>query len=113
MPFKNKEDYKKYQKEWRDKNKKARKDYADKYYDNNKEKWTRKIASIQNWKTRGVLSDDYEKLFDYYLSVNNCDNCGIELCDGIYGNNKKCLDHCHNTGCFRNILCHSCNIKRR
>ena len=27
--------------------------------------------------------------------------------------NKKCMDHCHLTGLFRNILCNSCNSKRR
>ena len=28
------------------------------------------------------------------------------------GKGSKVMDHCHETGKFRNILCHNCNILR-
>ena len=32
-----------------------------------------KKASIKRWKERGVLSDDYDALYDDYLSKTNCE----------------------------------------
>ncbi len=136
MPFKNKEENKEYQRQYYLKNKQKLLDKQKKYNNDNKEKINekmkkyynenkkdrleysktengRKSCRINNWKNRGVISDDYDKLYDYYLSIDNCENCGIELCEGIYGNNKKCLDHDHETGLFRNILCNTCNILRK
>ena len=68
---------------------------------------------IKKWKSRAVICDDWDKLYDRYINTNNCDNCDIELIEGNYGSNKKCLDHNHNTGEFRNILCNTCNCRRR
>lgn len=72
---------------------------------------------IDKWKRRGVVATHYytlDELFDAWLWCPECENCGVELapvgtprcCD------SRCLDHCHITGVFRNILCHSCNTKR-
>ena len=47
-----------------------------------------------------------------YINTTNCEECNIELIEGRYGNNKKCLDHCHKTGEFRNVLCQTCNVRR-
>jgi hypothetical protein len=124
----NKEKIKECKKEYRENNKGKIKEQTKEYYENNKEKikeqtkeykkeynkTTAGIKSnrIKNWKTRGVISDDYSSLYDYYLNCKNCEECSIELLEGNYGGNKKCLDHDHETGLFRNILCNSCNIKR-
>lgn len=70
-----------------------------------------KSQRICKWKIRGVVSENFEILYKIYLSTKFCDNCGIQL--NINNKTKKCLDHDHDTGLFRNILCHSCNIKRR
>ena len=82
-------------------------EYNKKYRKENKEK-TNKFLRINNWKRRGVISDDYYKLHEYYLSIKECENCGIELNQDY--STKKCLDHDHDTGEFLNILCHNCNI---
>jgi len=89
------------------------------YYQNNKEKFKQykkdnpkyvKNHTLYDWKKRGLICEDYDKLYDYYLSVEECENCGIELNSGT--GTKKCMDHCHNTGLFRNILCNTCNLLR-
>ena len=79
--------------------------------ENNKDKAT-KCSRIATWKSRGVISDDYESLYEYYLNVEFCELCDVELVEGLYGNNKKCLDHDHITGEFRNVLCCWCNTIR-
>ena len=61
------------------------------------------------WRSRGVVSDDFDALYEKYINTTNCEKCNIELVDGIYGFNKRCLDHDHNTGEFRFILCCRCN----
>ena len=52
-------------------------------------------------------------LYEKYMNTNNCENCDIELVRGAGLSNKKHLDHDHNGGLFRNVLCGNCNIKRK
>ena len=73
----------------------------------------KKTKRINNWKRSGVISENFDELYNKYINTTNCDNCDIELIYGIYGNNKKCLDHCHKTGQFRNVLCCGCNNRRK
>ena len=60
------------------------------------------------WKKKGILLTEkfknYDELYDYYDKCNNCELCNMKLdiC-------KKCLDHDHVTGLFRNVVCNSCN----
>ena len=72
-----------------------------------------KFKHISRWRSRGVIGD-YEEMYERYKNTEECDNCGIELTKGgVNKSNTKVLDHSHITGEFRNILCLSCNIKRR
>ena len=81
---------------------KDRKEQMRLYNQSDKGKKTNRIGS---WKHRGLVSDNYDKIYDRYINSNNC-----ELCKCEYTNkNVRCLDHCHNTGKFRNIVCHNCN----
>ena len=116
MPYNRKE----YMKEYNAKNKERYKEYYKEWYEVNKEqvkeyqKTDQGIKShrINTWKRIGLISEDYDKLYEHYLNTNECDNCGIELVEGQYGSNKKCMDHSHRTGLFRNILCNRCNTIR-
>ena len=101
--------YKEYYKEYREKNKEHRKEYKKKYLQTDAGK---KSYTISNWKQGGLIHDNYEALYEHYINTFECDNCGIELVSGRYGNNFRCMDHCHKTGKFRNILCNTCNIER-
>jgi len=72
----------------------------------------KKSFRISGWKQMKVNCDDWDELYEYYKNCWECENCGVELIEGNYGNNKRCLDHCHITGKFRNVLCHYCNVLR-
>jgi hypothetical protein len=99
------EKYKEYYQLNREKQKEYNKEY-------NQTEVGKKIHRIARWKRWGVINDDYNALYEYYLNCKKCEECNIELIEGNFGANKKVLDHDHQTGLFRNVLCHSCNVRR-
>ena len=104
---KNKEKVKEKMKEYREKNKEKIKEYQQ------SEKGV-KSTRIRNWKSIGVVSDDFDILYDKYINTTNCEECNIELTVDRYTTlTTRCLDHDHTTGLFRNVLCNRCNLSRR
>ena len=91
-----------------------RKQYNKEY---NKTKKGKMCIKISKWKNNtengyGLIcenKDDYELIYDRWLNSERCEECNKEYTK----ENIKCMDHCHLTGLFRNILCNSCNMKRR
>ena len=73
----------------------------------------KKSNRILSWKNRGVSSDNYDDLYEKYINTKFCEECDIELIEGKTGNNRRCLDHNHISGLFRNVLCNLCNLKRK
>ena len=68
-----------------------------------------KTAMKTTWKSRGVNIDNFDEIYDRYIKSSQC-----ELCETPYKNNKnRCLDHCHTTGKFRNVVCRRCNILKK
>ena len=119
-------------KEYYQEHKKEKKEYSKKYYEEHKQKMLeyreknkeriqeyikqyttteqgKKRYRINRWKLRGIISDDYDALYDKYINATECELCKTPITEGggIYG--KKHLDHDHETGKFRNILCGHCN----
>ena len=70
----------------------------------------KKIQKIGIWKHRGIITDDYEFLYEWYNSINNCLNCGVDLINGTGVSNHKHLDHDHTTGEPCMVVCGHCNI---
>jgi len=71
-------------------------------------------VKISQWKKLGLIcehDDEYEYVYDRWWRSEQCEEpkCNTKYSEG----NKKCMDHCHDTGLFRNIICNSCNTKRR
>ena len=70
-----------------------------------------KTRRISHWKDSGVKSDNYDLLYEYYLSITKCENCNIILTEDKQNTRTtKCLDHDHLTGDFRKVLCNACNV---
>ena len=70
-----------------------------------------KSGKKSKWKSIGLVMDNFEEIFDRYMKTTNCDRCNIELTtrDNPPKMTTKCMDHQHQTGLFRNILCTKCN----
>lgn len=120
-----KEEKAEYMKQYRLDNKEKIKEQSRQYNLDNKEKLAKqkaeyyqspngkKLNKISNWKTRGLLwdtEDEIDEIYNRWLISERC-----ELCDEEYTEtNVKCMDHEHKDGIygkFRNVLCHSCNVK--
>jgi len=116
---KNKDHIKEKNKEWYERNKEHHKTH----YQNNKEKWKEyhkeyrktdkeiKRSRIKSWKRSGIIVEDWDELYDYYINTTNCEYCDVELIEGNFGANHRCLDHNHNTGEVRGVICHTCNVR--
>ncbi len=101
-------------KAWREANKdRQKKNWAD-WQKNNREKINAYIHTDQctkshrmsNWRIRGVNNVNNE-LYDYFMNCDKCEACGGDFTD----KNVKCLDHNHETGDFRYVLCNRCNVR--
>tara|TARA_R110000796_G_scaffold200623_2_gene316633 strand:- start:79 stop:642 length:564 start_codon:yes stop_codon:yes gene_type:complete len=64
-----------------------------------------KYYMIYDWKRKGVIADDYDEVYDIYINTMECNHCGKEFCN----TKERHLDHCHQTGDIRAIVCQKCN----
>jgi len=112
MPYKDPEVRKTWNKEYYQKNKERVKanvrEYRKEYSKTDKEI---KRSRIKAWKQYGIIVENYDELYDYYIMSNICEYCDIPLVEGNFGSNKKALDHDHNTGEVRGVICHTCNSR--
>jgi len=99
-------------KAWNEANKDKKAARQKAYYDANKNKIAaylkteqgRKNNRTSGWRRMGV-NNVTDELYDYYMNCSNCEACGKEFTETI----KRFLDHDHDTGDFRYVLCASCN----
>jgi len=129
-----KEAKRKYDKEYREKNKEKRKEYDKENYQKNKEKIKARVEKYRQenledkerrrtrskkyrekhplkcrmvqWKGRGIniTYDGYKEMLKKQKS--KCAICGVEESELKY---KLCLDHDHRNGEPRGLLCRKCN----
>ena len=120
---KNKERLAEYIKEYERKNKERLIEYRKEYYMDNREqkieynkqysKEYRKTYNgdrtnkITKWKSRGVINEDFDTLYDLFINTDKCMYCEKVFVDSV----DRCLDHDHETGLYRAVLCRSCNVK--
>jgi len=112
---KNKEHKLEYKREWTKNNI----GYMKKYHENNKEREeeyrqterSKMMMKINRLISQGVIYYDMEELYYTWKMTTHCHYCNVELVEGNYGSSKKCLDHDHETGEPRGVICQTCNIK--
>jgi hypothetical protein len=117
----NKDKIKEANKKYIETHKAEKKEYDKKYTQEHKEEKKvyrqtescKKSNRITRWKQYGVICDDYDELYERYINTKCCELCGVEFVKGDISVNRRCLDHDHETGLFRNVLCCRCNIKRK
>lgn len=133
---KNKEHLKAYQQNYKEANKEKLSEYAKKRYRENKEKNKEyyeknketiklkqkeynktdvriKFNKINSWKINGFkhTPEQFDAIYAKYKDATECELCSAPIIDG--GNkNRKCADHHHSSGCFRNVVCPKCNSLR-
>tara|TARA_R110000772_G_scaffold13777_5_gene40382 strand:- start:236 stop:652 length:417 start_codon:yes stop_codon:yes gene_type:complete len=69
----------------------------------------KRSKTISNWKKQGIniLNREHgHEVYKKYMDTTNCELCDILLPE------KRDLDHDHETGEIRNIVCHKCNMWR-
>jgi len=98
--LKNKEKYKEYFL----KNKEKYKERCKKYSQTENGK---KSMRIGHWKNKGIICEDFDKLYDTYINTNNCNWCNKDI------TKRRYIEHNHNSGEVRGIVCNSCNQKIR
>jgi len=66
---------------------------------------------IRTWKSRGLIlreGETYKGIYSFVMSIENCNLCNVKFNNEIHSQ-KRCMDHCHETGYFRKVLCIKCN----
>jgi len=106
-------DRKEYQRQYYLKNKakflcdkEKRKEYKKKYDITSNGK---KSNSKRDWKKRGLDMDTFYYVYPIYLNATHCERCGVKF-NAKSKQTIKCMDHCHSTGMFRNVICGRCNL---
>tara|TARA_R110002126_G_scaffold191731_1_gene339913 strand:+ start:66 stop:512 length:447 start_codon:yes stop_codon:yes gene_type:complete len=108
----NKEKVKEYKKEYREKpeNKEKRKEYNKEYCQSEAGK---KSYRIYGWKRQGIITEDYDKLYEKFMNTENCELCNVVLTTSRYTTKTtRCMDHDHDItdrNNVRNIVCIACN----
>ena len=72
-----------------------------------------KSHHLSIWKGWGIKGN-LDIIWERYCNTIICDLCNIELSlDKKITSTRKCMEHNHETGEFRNIVCHKCNMTKK
>ena len=116
MPFKDPEKKKENSKKYYLKNKEKKKQYQKENAEHIKKYREENpfIYKKSDWIFQGMIlreGEDWGSIYLFYITCEECEECGIELTHGRKSNSRT-LDHDHSNGFIRNVLCRACNVKR-
>tara|TARA_R100000951_G_scaffold116613_1_gene129357 strand:+ start:1295 stop:1693 length:399 start_codon:yes stop_codon:yes gene_type:complete len=103
----NKEYFRNYRQQHKDYFKKKNKEFKYKEDGSKTEKYY-KSMKITNWKAgnmRPLPTENWSYIYEVYKETTNCMGCGKVFKKASH----KCLDHDHNNGYIRGVICHKCN----
>ena len=75
----------------------------------------KKTSRIHQWKHLGIISDDWDALYERFMSTTHCEKCSVLLTEGR-SRTGKCIDHDHSIKDrpnVRAVLCRTCNSNDR
>ena len=105
-----KEEIKTYVKKWQEENKEHRHAYS-------QTPQRIKMNRIRRWKSQGIISNDWNSLYERFKNTKNCESCGVTLSETkIRSATTRTLDHNHSitdSDNVRNVLCCACNSSRK
>ena len=70
---------------------------------------------IRDWRHRKIKlrdDEDWDSVYIQWFIQQKCDDCECELKFGKKGSGCRVLDHDHETGFIRGIVCQRCNVLR-
>ena len=67
-----------------------------------------KTQTLCKWKRIGVINDNLEEIYETYINTTECNHCGKVF----ESTRDRHLDHCHETGLFRKIVCRRCKRQK-
>ena len=60
------------------------------------------------WKRNGLIMDNFEEIYNKYIYATHCQLCNKQFEKSL----DRQMEHNHETGEFRNIVCNKCNHKK-
>lgn len=95
-------------KKWRDRNADRLKAYRDADRAKNMDRIRKTTRAYSIKYSYGISLEDYERL--RALQGDRCAICNTDKAARIHTDHSWRVDHCHETGEVRGLLCHNCNI---
>ena len=73
---------------------------------------------ISGWKRQCIISDNWNEVVFNYYNATYCEECNQKFIEKdeksyeMFKGRYRVLDHDHDNGNIRNIICHTCNVRR-